>query len=88
MTSNTQSLCWCIHYCIYYSAALSEDTVVIFTYQIGNDIKYTEEKELLLPLPNVTIPANSTEAVSFNVTANKAGNVLLGIDANSSELTE
>ncbi|KAK3092074.1 hypothetical protein FSP39_024973 [Pinctada imbricata] len=70
------------------SDTLQAETVVSFTYQIGNDILYTEEKKLILPLKAVVIPANTSKSVQFNVTANKAGNVYLGINSSSEELED
>ncbi|XP_033736970.1 cystinosin-like [Pecten maximus] len=69
------------------SGPLNETAVVVFTYEIGNDIKYTEDHELLSPLPSINITANSSQAVKISLTPKKAGNINLGINSSSQELT-
>lgn len=69
------------------SGPLNETAEVLFTYEIGDKIKYTEDHELLDPLPSINITANSSQAVEVKLTAKKAGNINLGINSSSLELT-
>ncbi|XP_060081480.1 cystinosin-like [Ylistrum balloti] len=69
------------------SGPLKETAVVLFTYEIGDDIKYTEDHDLLHILPNVTIAANSSLTVKINFTADHAGSINVGVNSSSLELT-
>lgn len=65
---------------------MSENAVIRFMYDFGNENLYTEKHKLIHPLPDVTITANSSVGVTVNITALNAGHLTLGVNSSSSEL--
>ncbi|XP_050401980.1 cystinosin isoform X2 [Patella vulgata] len=67
---------------------LDESALIVFTYEIGSEIKFEQDTKLIRDVPNVTIPANSTEKVPFLVKSESPGHVILGINSTSTELQD
>ena len=63
---------------------MNETAFLQFTYQVGDEIKYTDDGNLVTALPNLTVfPGNaSTEA---KITGENAGHVTVGLNSSSSE---
>ena len=72
---------------IYFSCSgtLSKPALLIFTYELGNEIKYTEDSDLIRPLHNVTVPANDSSEIFVNITGSEPGHLILGINSSSPE---
>ncbi|PVD23877.1 hypothetical protein C0Q70_17151 [Pomacea canaliculata] len=67
------------------SGNLNVSADILFTYQVGDDIKYTDDKQIIYPVPNMTIyPGNKSSSVVIK--AHNAGHVTLGVNSSSSEL--
>ncbi|XP_041358650.1 LOW QUALITY PROTEIN: cystinosin-like [Gigantopelta aegis] len=68
-----------------FNGTLSKPAVLIFTYEIGNDIKYTEDANLIHPVHNVTVPANDNSEIFVNITGTGPGHLILGVNSSSPE---
>ena len=72
---------------IYFSEKLKEDVTLNFTYYFeGLRLANTEEyKEVVKPLPSVTIAANTTK-VTVTLTATHVGRVAIGLSSSYERL--
>lgn len=68
------------------SSSLNETAFLQFTYQFGEDIRYTDDGELIVPLPNLSLSDGSRGTV-VNVTGKNAGHVTLGLNSSSSQFS-
>lgn len=76
-----------LHFFYFCSDNLNVSADILFTYQVGDDIKYTDDKQIIYPVPNTTIyPGNKSSSVVIK--AHNAGHVTLGVNSSSSELEE
>lgn len=74
-----------LHFFNFCSDNLNVSADILFTYQVGDDIKYTDDKQIIYPVPNMTIyPGNKSSSVVIK--AHNAGHVTLGVNSSSSEL--
>lgn len=74
-----------LHFFYFCSDNLNVSADILFTYQVGDDIKYTDDKQIIYPVPNMTIyPGNKSSSVVIK--AHNAGHVTLGVNSSSSEL--
>lgn len=88
----------CQHACVYalqersvylsFSNSLSKPATIIFLYEEGNIKSYKEKDHLISQLSNLTISANNTDPVPFNITPQNAGHLIIGINSSSEELSE
>ncbi|KAK7100142.1 hypothetical protein V1264_023136 [Littorina saxatilis] len=72
---------------ISFSSALNETAELQFTYQVGDDITYTDDDELIKPLPNLTVYPGNT-SITVKITGKSAGHVTLGINSSSPEFED
>ncbi|OWF56316.1 cystinosin-like isoform X2 [Mizuhopecten yessoensis] len=69
------------------SEPLNKTALLLFMYEIGDDIRYTEDHQLLGPLPDINITANNSQGVQIRLTPVHAGNLNVGVNSSSEELT-
>nr|XP_022319379.1 cystinosin-like [Crassostrea virginica] len=70
------------------SDATLKDATVVFTYQTGNEILLVESNHYIAPIPNITIVANETKAVTINITSTGVGHLNLGINSSSNQFKD
>ena len=76
---------WFVIGCFCFSEPITENTTLYITYQFGNDDEsYTQEKDIIVPVDNITVPAQASNA-SFLVKANLPGSVIVGVNSTSEE---
>lgn len=73
---------------LFFSDATLKDATVVFTYQTGNEILLVESNHYIAPIPNITIVANETKAVTINITSTGVGHLNLGINSSSNQFKE
>ncbi|XP_022319379.2 cystinosin-like [Crassostrea virginica] len=70
------------------SDATLKDATVVFTYQTGNEILLVESNHYIAPIPNITIVANETKAVTINITSTGVGHLNLGVNSSSNQFKD
>ena len=75
-------------YFFFFSDATLKNATVVFTYQTGNEILLVESNHYIAPIPNITIVANETKAVTINITSTGVGHLNLGINSSSNQFKE
>ncbi|KAL5017208.1 hypothetical protein ScPMuIL_006797 [Solemya velum] len=76
------------HMDIILNNSLSKPATIIFLYEEGNIKSYKEKDHLISQLSNLTISANNTDPVPFNITPQNAGHLIIGINSSSEELSD
>lgn len=69
---------------ISFSGPLNQTALLLFTYQVGDDIRYTQDREVIEPVPNVTVYSGNT-STQAEVVGKSAGHVTLGVNSSSTE---
>ena len=69
------------------SSPLNATALLQFTYQVGDDIQYSDDGHLIAPLPNLTV-FRGNDSARVKVTGENAGHVTLGLNSTSSEFEE
>ena len=69
------------------SSSLNATALLQFTYQVGDDIQYSDDGQLIAPLPNLTV-FRGNDSARVNITGENAGHVTLGLNSTSSEFEE
>ncbi|XP_076441400.1 cystinosin-like [Babylonia areolata] len=72
---------------ISFSAPLNETALLRFTYQVGDDIEYTDDGQVVAPLPNRTVQPGNT-SLQARVIGKHAGHVTLGVNSSSSQFED
>lgn len=67
------------------SETAKKNATVVFTYQTGDEIQLVETNNYITPIPNISIVANQTKAVSINITSTGVGHLNLGINSSSEQ---
>lgn len=67
------------------SETAKKNATVVFTYQTGDEIQLVETNNYITPIPNISIVANQTKAVSINITSTGVGHLNLGINSSSDQ---
>lgn len=67
------------------SETSKKNATVVFTYQTGDEIQLVETNNYITPIPNISIVANQTKAVSINITSTGVGHLNLGINSSSDQ---
>lgn len=67
------------------SETAKKNATVVFTYQTGDEIQLVETNNYITPIPNISIVANQTKAVSINITSTVVGHLNLGINSSSDQ---
>lgn len=67
------------------SETAKKNATVVFTYQTGDEIQLVETNKYITPIPNISIVANQTKAVSINITSTGVGHLNLGINSSSDQ---
>lgn len=67
------------------SETAQKNATVVFTYQTGDEIQLVETNNYITPIPNISIVANQTKAVSINITSTGVGHLNLGINSSSDQ---
>ena len=70
-----------------FSDTVVNDTILQFTYQIGNGGPEPTQgsDDYIKPLPNLTVKANTKIDRTINITCNNPGHFIIGIRSNSTE---
>lgn len=75
----------CYSASVIFSETAKKNATVVFTYQTGDEIQLVETNNYITPIPNISIIANQTKAVSINITSTGVGHLNLGINSSSEQ---
>ncbi|KAL8596663.1 hypothetical protein ACOMHN_032605 [Nucella lapillus] len=72
---------------ISFSAPLNDEALLLFTYQEGDDVRYTQDRQVIAPVPNISVDAGNT-STQADIVGKSAGRVTLGVNSSSTQFED